>query len=349
MIYHLNQLVNWENPKTETDKIVAKGIAELRAKYFGEDKPNLIQLEDKKGRVTYNVSGYWEPTKIFPMELVGGLQGEYRYTAVMPTLDDKGNPKFSDSRQHVKHILELREDQIELAYFLLTHNNQVRRGRIKIIDEEADALAIATKEAQGIELKHYLFSPSSPIANSQDVLKDIAITFGIPGINSLGINQIKNRIKEVVDAGDKSNNRFVNTAMFMTLIGSDEMREVARVIYDAVEKKDLIYSSRDFAWHFSSGGDLGESILNVPGKDQANAVQLLINGCVNKPELRKAVFGFLGKINYKLDAFRKKTILVLREEAKKREIKFNMNTPKEDLVKAIAEIDGIDYEPPTPL
>ena len=346
MIYFLNKSVDWSNPKTEVEKAVAKGIAEIRETYFGTDKPGVIKLVDERGKRELNVSGYYEPSKIFPLELVGGEQGEYRYTAALPRLDDKGNPQFSDSRKHVKYILELKEKDIELAYFLLRHNQQIAKGRIKVVDDEADALKRVNKEADDLDLKYYIFSRTSPIADSTDVFKSIAITFGIPGVNSLGINQIKNRIYEVVSAGNKDSNRFVNTKTFMELIASDEMREVAQIIYDAVEKKDLIYSTKDFAWHFSSGGDLGESILNVPGKDQANAIQLLINGCVNKVELRKAVFGFLGKINYKLDALRRKTIVVLREEAKKREIKHNMNTPKEDLVKAIAEVDGIDYEPP---
>lgn len=349
MIYFLNKPVDWNNPKTDIEKTVAKGIAEVREKYFGEDKPNVIKLVDERGKQTLNKSGYYEPAKIFPLELAGGEQGEYRYTSSMPQLDDKGTPHFSDSRKHVKHILELQEKDLELAYFLLKHNQQVVKGRIKLMDDEADALAIVKKEANDLDLKYYIYSSNSPIANSAEVFKSIAITFGIAGVNALGVNQLKNRIYEVVSVGNKNQNRFVNTDTFMKLITSDEMREVARIVYNAVEMKDLVYSTKDFAWHFSSGGDLGESILNVPGKDQANAIQLLINGCVNKPELRKAVFGFLGKINYKLDGLRSKTILVLREEAKKKEIKFNMNTPKEDLVKAISEVDGIDYEPVTPL
>lgn len=349
MIYFLNELVNWGNPKTAVELEFAKGISELRSKYFGEDKPNVIKLEDPKGRRVTNKSGYYEPFKIFPLELIGGAQAEYRYTSRLPSLDKNGKPEFGGERKHVRHILELKKDDVELAYFLLKYNRQVLSGRIKMIDDEAVAEGIATKASDDLDLKFYIYSKNSPIAETPDVLKSVAIAFGINDVKSLGVNQIKNRIYEAVTAGNKSGDRFVNTQIFMGLVSDEDKREITHVLYDAITHKDLVYSTKDFSWHFSAGGEIGEAIFTVAGKDAGNAIQILINACINKKELRKTVFAFLGKQNFQLDLIRKKNILTLREEGKAKELKFNNNTSKEDLVKLIAEFDGVEYEPPAPL
>lgn len=349
MIYFLQDVVNWKSPKTDVEKEIAKGIADFRVKYYGEDTPKVVKLLDPRGKKITNVSGYYEPPKIFPIELIGGVQGDYRYTDRMPMKDKEGNPQFSDSRRHIKHILELKEDEIELAYFLVTYNNQIRNGRISILDDEVEATKIVAKEAENLGLRFYLFDPHSPIATNTDTLRSIAVTFGIPDVKIIGINQLKNRIFTAVLNGDNTKDRFVNTEMFMLLVDDDEKRGIAKIIYDAIDNKDLVYSNKDFAWHFSEGGEMGEVIFNVPGKDSAVSVQTLINACINKKELRKTVFGFLGKANVELALIRANNIKVLRAKCVEKEIKHNNNTPKEDLVKALCEKDGIEYEAPAPL
>lgn len=352
MIYHQNKFVDWNKSTglNDIEKQVKKGIEEIREKYFKEGDPEekkVVKFYDQNGARTQNVSGHWEPRKPFPLKFTGG-RGEWRYTPTMPGLDKNGQPMFTESCKIMSEICYVREDEIELAYFLINHNPSVKSGRIKIIDDEKDAQEKADSYSDDLDLRYHLYGKASPVANDRNLLDDIASTFGVKDVESLGLAQLKNRIYDVVVSGDKSRNRFINTKEFMSLIDNEGKRQVAQVVYRAVKNGDLKYSNKTYGYHFVEGGVMGEKIIDIAGKDESSAVQILINECANNEKVRNDIYGYLGiKVDKMVESYRDKGILELKNIAKERELKFNWTTiKKEELVKLLCEAEGTNYEKP---
>ena len=350
MIYYLNELVNWKDPKTTVEKEVKKAIEAIREKYFGDDKPNVVKLLNNRAKTVQNTSGYYEPMKKFPIRWVNKV-GDWRYTKSMPKIDKNG-PSFASPYELMSYMKYLYEVDIEYIYFLLTHCESVLTGRITLVDDEAIAMASSTSMAADLDLRYNLFAESSLVGKDKALLSDIAVTFGVKDVDSLGINQLKNRIYELVTGGDSSSHRFINTRSFMELIGNEEKRKVAKVIYEAVKRGDLSYSNNDYGWHFVEGGKINpEIILSVAGKDSSSAIQYLINECTSNEKIRKDVYGYLGvKGHSTIDSYRNMNILELRELIKKEEVPISnlVNQKKETLIETLCAFHGILYERPVP-
>jgi hypothetical protein len=350
MIYYLDELVNWKNPKTDIEKGVKSAIEEIREKYFGDNKPNVVKLLNIRAEPIVNGSGYYEPTKQFPIRFINKT-GEWRYTKVMPKVDKNGTT-FISYYELMSYMKYLYETDIEYIYYLLTHCESIISGRITVVDDEAIATATVASMSSDLELRYQLYAPSSPIANDKSLLGDIAITFGIKDVDSIGINQLKNRIYDVVTNGDSQNHRFINTKSFMELIGNEEKRRVAKVIHNSVKTGDLVYSNKDYGWHFVEGGRVNpEIILSVAGRDSSSAIQYLINECASNEKIRKDIYGYLGlKSGISADQFRSLNILTLREKCKKDEVQISniVNKSKEELVEALCAHHGAIYEKPVP-
>lgn len=352
MIYHLNKLVEWEKTSqlTEIEKQVKKGIEEIREKYYSKEVPEekrVVKFFDPQGIRIKNVSGYYEPRKPFPLKFVGG-RGEWRYSPVMPGVDANGNPIFTESCKIFSEVEYVRENDIELAYFLLNHNPSVKSGRITIVDDEADAQKKVDSFSDDLDLRFHLYSKNSPVANDKTLLEDIAVTFGVKDVESLGIAQLKNRIYDVVILGDRTGNRFINTKEFMNLIDNDGKRRVAQIIYRAVKNGDLQYSPKTYGFHFVEGGKLGEKIVDIAGKDSSSAVMILINECSENHKVRSDIYGYLGiKEDKVVDSYRDKGIQELKKIAKEKELQFNWTTiKKEELIKLLCEAEGTPYDKP---
>ena len=181
----------------------------------------------------------------------------------------------------------------------------------------------------------------------------MAVTFGID-VNALGINQVRNRLFNAVTEGDKANNRWVNSSVFMELVQSDDKRKVAKIVYDAIKNKDIIFSTKDWAWHYinqsETGERVGEVILQLSGVTAGKSIQLLITECINNVKKRLDLYRYLGiNLNPLLEEYRAMTIVQLREKCKEKEIYHTTATEysKERLVELLCEREGVLYEKPS--
>ena len=262
----------------------------------------------------------------------------------------KNGASFASPYELMSYIKYMYEVDIEYIYFLITHNEDVKTGRITVVNDEAIATAKVATMASDLELRYHLFSESSVTAQDKELLCDIAITYGVKNVRTLGIN-LKNRIYELVTAGDNGSHRFINTKSFMELIGNEEKRKIAKIIYNSVEKGDIQFSNKDYGWHFVEGGQIKpEIIFSVAGKDSTSAVQYLINECTLNDKTRQDIYGYLGvKSNFMIEEYRDRTIVELREICRKREVPIAnlMSRSKESLIEALCSFKGVAYEKPT--
>jgi len=348
MIYYLDELVNWKDPKSRIEKDVRDAIETIREKYFGENRPNVVKFLNNRAKTVQNTSGYYEPMKKFPLRFVNRA-GDWRYTKSMPK-STKDGPSFIAPFELMSYIKYMYEVDIEYIYFLIIHCESVLSGRITLIDDEAIATAKAVTMATDLELRYHLFSESSPIAKDRALLSDIAVTFGVTDVDALGINQLKNRIYELVTAGDNSSHRFINTQSFMELIGNEEKRKVAKVIYGAVKRGDIVYSNKDYGFHFVEGGKVNtEIIFSVAGRDASSATQIFISECASNDKIRQDVYGYLGVVGgLTVEEIRNKNIHMLRATCKEKQVPISniMSKSKEELVEALCAFEKVLYERP---
>ena len=200
--------------------------------------------------------------------------------------------------------------------------------------------------ADDIDLRFHLFSKSSPIANDVKLLKEIAVTLNVPDVDSIGVQQLKNRLYDFITKGNKHGNKFVNTEVFMELTSADDKRKIAFAVASAVNNKDLMYSTKDFQWHFVEAGKLGDPILYVAGKDANMATTILINQCISDAKFRASIYGYLGlEEKTQLDIFREMTRKELMSKCDDLEVSYRDNEKKEDLVEKVCEKLGVEYKP----
>lgn len=346
MIYYLNQLVNYKLPEAQgTEKKVAKEIEDIREEYFADGKVGVYKVEYPEGRPEVNVTGMIEPRKLYTLFYEGGRQGEWRYTGQLPSISREGGLNFTDNYKQFYHKLELKEDDIELVWFIKNHCRDLKAGLLVEIDDEARAEKEAVKIQEDVDLRFYLYGNQSPLKGKDDMIQEIAIAFNIDGANRLGIAQVKNKLYDAIRNGNATNHKFVNTEVFMELINSREKREVAKIIFDAVASGDIAYSTKDYAWHLMEGGQFGEAIYSVAGKDAPNATQILINACIDDVNIRTAIYGFLGINEYKsADELRALNIGQLRQVCKG-VCTIGRDDNKESIIEKYCKVKEITYVP----
>ena len=180
MIYYLNQLVNYKLPEAQgTEQKVAKEIEDIREEYFAEGKVGVYKVEYPEGRPEVNVTGMIEPRKLYTLFYEGGRQGEWRYTGQLPSISREGGLNFTDNYKQFYHKLELKEDDIELVWFIKNHCRDLKAGLLVEIDDEARAEKEAVKIQEDVDLRFYLYGNQSPLKGKDDMIQEIAIAFNI--------------------------------------------------------------------------------------------------------------------------------------------------------------------------
>lgn len=115
-----------------------------------------IKLNTQRVAQKVNVTGMIEPRKLYTLFYEGERQGEWRYTGQLPSIS-REELNFTDNYKQFYHKLELKEDDIELVWFIKNHCRDLKAGLLVEIDDEAKQTAVLKIQEGLMELHFYLW------------------------------------------------------------------------------------------------------------------------------------------------------------------------------------------------
>jgi len=334
MLYYQDEFVDWKSGKKELESEIRVQITNLRNQFFAKDKPGYVSVVYPGGKKQTNVTGFHELPRLYALELRGGEYGDWRYTPKMPSRDKTGRLVFSYHHEYMRESKMLTEKDVEFLWFLINKSDSVRCGDIKVVDPEADASKEAADMAKDIDLKFWIYGRGSHVSSNAKLLRSVASAFGIADIDKLGINQVRNQLFKVVDAGEKSHDLYVNAALFEKLIDSSGSLRIANVIREAIAEGTIVFNKQNTAWYFNDGTETMELLLKVKPAYISKKEMALIEDAISNVKMKGRILAFLGFSDFSSgDELRELDRTSLMKMCKDRELEVS---PK-DTVDALVE------------
>jgi len=335
MLYYQNEFVDWKKGKSELCNEIRVQIENLRNQFFAPNKPGYVSVVYPGGARVINVSGFRELPRMYAMELRGGEYGDWRYTPKMPSRDKDGRLVFSYHHEYMRESKLLTEKDVEFLWFLMNKSDAVRCGDIVVVDPEADASREAADMSKDVDLKFWIYGRGSHVSTNAKLLRTVATAFGVEDVNKLGINQVRNQLFRVVDAGEKSHDRFVNVSVFEKLIDSIGSLRVATVIREAIGSNAIVFNKQNTAWYLGEGENM-ELLLKLKPADIAKKEMALINEAIDNVKIKGRILAYLGYSEFQNgDELRELDRPSLMKMCKDREIETTLKDTIEVLVEKL--------------
>lgn len=346
MIYYDGILVNYkdlDNDESGKGKEVASQIAEIQTKFFGKNATGYAVLRFPNGtRKQDEKTGMWYPAKPYCVFHKSQDRMWVYSTRKKTTINDVDN--YGDAFTVIRDPYVIQKKDIEFLWFLVNHCTDVKAKRIFIEDLEEKAEKQARDMASDVDIRFMIYGKSSPFANSEELFRKIATSFGVKDANRKGFYQIKNDVYSLVSDGEKNGSRFINYEVFEKLVNGKRSLRAAYIIRTAIEDGTLKYSTKDFKWFITSGGELVEPVFSVKLADVAHKEELLIEAVLNDAMLRGTIYSALGVRDFdSVEELREFSIQTLRSMVKNYGEKVDTKDSAEELVKKLCAMTSTEY------
>lgn len=291
MIYYDDKLLDLRKPITEVEKEVAAQIEGLREQYFGAKSKKVARLLWPNGARTKNESGFYELPKIWAVEL-RSPDMMYRYSPTKATLDSSKNPVYTKGHEIVKDGTTFYEKDLEIIWYLKYQSIEFAVKQMSFEDMALVAKAKVSSMAEDTELRFYLMGKSSPIANSEDILRSMANAFGVLDVHTLSLDEIKVALYDVILDGEKKKDRICNYETFVNFTQAPSKHKNAAKAREAVKAGDLYWNKDDFAW-FLKGSD--SPFLRLKGSEVDSKESILIDAIITSPRYATELLKYYGE------------------------------------------------------
>lgn len=279
MIYYNDELLDLRKPTTEVEKEVASQLSEVEKTFFGPNSKGIARLLWENGKRKKNSSGFYEIPKLYALELVSGDM-MYRYSPTKATFDANKNPKYAVHHEYVRDSMTFQKKDLELIWFIKYQSAAYKAGILVFEDKAQEAKKEVSKMAEDTELRFYLMSKQSPLANDEKGLRSIAEAFGIADVRTLSMEELKLAIYDVVQDGEKKGDRICNHANFIEFTNVEGKHKIASKAREAVRTGDLVFDKDKFAWAFKGSDDV---FIRIKGNEVLSKEVVLIDTIINSP------------------------------------------------------------------
>ena len=351
MIYNMDREIDWKKRTglTEIEKEVKDQIEEIRTAYFGEDTMGVVKLIYPRGEPERGENGellkVFGVMKKFPIELKSA-DGAWRYSPSRPIRTSKGLD-FPESHKFVTFRTPFREKDIEFVWFLIHHSSFLNNKHLYIEDLEKEAQKEIEEIASVADIQHAIAGKTSPIANDETLLREVAEVFGLKDVNKKKIGQIKTELLNEIIEGQKRNDRFINYEKFEELTQGNTKRKAAYVARKAIEDGMVKYKMTDHSWYIVYGRDMAEKLITIKAGDTDDRNEVLINEVVSNINIRSRLYDAVGEVEtYYADDLRQMDKSTLQTKASlMKDVELKTTDTKEDIIKKICEATDIKYTP----
>jgi hypothetical protein len=196
-----------------------------------------------------------------------GMSETWVYTKNKPNMID-GELKFSERAIKIYDgalFLDTR-NQTDLIYYIVYVSGLLQKG-FQLEDLEKEAEETIVEMSSETALVFYLTSELSPLLENTNKLRDMASSWGIPNAETIGINQLKLKLKDVV---------LVSQANYATTKRgikefTDEIRNMDTItkfralLQKAIDRKLIGFNNQQNAWFWldASTGEFSEFIVPI--------------------------------------------------------------------------------------
>jgi hypothetical protein len=262
MLYKNDELVDLKKPEY---KWLEKEFASIRQM----SNPIKIKLLSLPG---INPTGMKEPIPSYSIPFRASIMREgmsetWTYTKNRPNIID-GELKFTTRSIRIDDgviFIDPVKDT-DLAYYLIYISSLLKQG-FKLEDLEKEAEKTIIEISAESALVFYLTSEMSPLLENTNKLRDMASSWGIPNADTMGVNQLKLKLKDVVA---KSEADYIVTKRgikeFTDEIKSfDTITKFRSLLQKAIDRKIIGFNNQQNAWFWldKSTGEFSEYIVPV--------------------------------------------------------------------------------------
>ena len=293
MIYVNEKLPDLKSPEW---KFLKDGLENIRK------MPNPLRIKitrlpviEKGARPGINPTGVKEPVKTFQWPLREtvireGMTETWIYAKNKPTVKD-GELIFRTRYFEVKDGLLTIDTQSEtdLAYFILNVSTFLKKRNFIVEDLENEAKQQIESISPEAMILFYLNSPISPIYNKNEVVRELAYSWGIPNADNVGINQLKVRLKDTVLSSER-NKEVTNRGIteFIEEIGNMGRMTKYRALLQKAKDQNLIgFDNRSNSWCWISrvSGEFNDFIVPILPVNLDQKERLLFEYLINNVQL----------------------------------------------------------------
>lgn len=172
-----------------------------------------------------------------------------------------------------------KDDDADIIFFLLYVSQSLKNKHIYEVDRRRESKEKAKKATVAAEAQFLLYHETSPISpesiGSDDAIRQIAMSFGLPGVIDKHIDEVRNELwdKILVKEGTRDKGEFGFEGFIKA---TKRMQDTSKraIILTAVEHGFLYY--KDFRWYIQVKGTAERELCNVPSGHEPKKNEYLI-------------------------------------------------------------------------
>lgn len=190
---------------------------------------------------------------------------------------------FYIGQDHVYHKVNDRD----IIFFLLKCSEALKNKKLFHVDYRKNSIEEAEASALASEAQMVVFHADSPISvelsGSEDALRQIAISFGVTGVDSLHIAEVRNELWKIIQYRENTKDKGVfGYKGVIDAAGKVKNAGKRAVILTGIEKGILRYE--DLKWYLHVKGSFDKPICSVQANDVINAKEVVIKYVLENTE-----------------------------------------------------------------
>jgi len=255
-------------------------------------------FRDGRG-IIMNPSGRPEPAKkySFPLEAaVGNPETGLDYWRYSKTPIGQ-NGKYKNKRFTFSERLTIHENEIDFAYFLIYLSDAVKTGVMKLEDKKGDAKKQVLAKQKMISTRFYLFDPSSDYYNEEQLLRTVALSFGISKADDAvlyTLDQIKLALEGVIESAEMHGDRERDEMAFKNALEGSGVVKMKAAVQNAIDEGLITFQEPHWVL-LDKEGKKKATLCTIPSTERNRAYELFVEYVQRVPSTRDMLEIELGK------------------------------------------------------
>lgn len=293
MIYVNDELINFKKPEwawlQEEFEAIRKISSPIRIKL------SRLPVIEKGSAPGMNPTGLKEPIKTYQWRtsetiIREGMTETWTYTKNKPSVKD-GELIFKTRYFEIRDgaLIIDPKNETDLAYFVLYVSSFLKRNTFIVEDLEKEAQQKIDSIAPDAMVIFYLNSPISPLYNKNELIRELAYSWGVSNADSIGINQVKLKLKDHImnsqfnySVTNRGINEFIEEVSNM-----GRMTKYRALLRKTLDKNLIGFDTRQNAWCWVSrvNHEFTEYLLPVLPINLDQKERLLFEYLINNAQI----------------------------------------------------------------